>query len=108
MAEMLFAFRQRSTKDSDILPARKEYIAKLLNAFPRAQTSGTTGLINDLSEREKEILRLLASGMTNKQIAAELFVTAGTVKAHTANIYRKLDAANRTQAIALAHELKLL
>jgi LuxR family transcriptional regulator, maltose regulon positive regulatory protein len=108
MAEMLFAFRQLSTKDSDILPASKEYIAKLLNAFPMAQTSGTTGLINDLSEREKEILRLMASGMTNKQIAAELFVTAGTVKAHTANIYRKLDAANRTQAIALARELKLL
>jgi DNA-binding NarL/FixJ family response regulator len=46
--------------------------------------------------------------MTNKQIAAELFITAGTVKAHTANIFRKLDAENRTQAIALARDLKLL
>jgi LuxR family transcriptional regulator, maltose regulon positive regulatory protein len=108
MAEMLFAFRQRSTKDSNKLPASKEYIAKLLNAFPMVQSAGTKRLINDLSEREKEILRLMANGMTNKQIAVELFVTAGTVKAHTANIYRKLDAANRTQAIALARELKLL
>ncbi|MBC7809962.1 MAG: hypothetical protein H7175_02385 [Burkholderiales bacterium] len=61
-----------------------------------------------LTVRENEILRLLAAGMTNPQIAARLVIGAGTVKTHTLNIYRKLDVANRTQAIVRAQELGLL
>jgi DNA-binding NarL/FixJ family response regulator len=61
-----------------------------------------------LTAREREILRLVAVGMTNPQIAAQLVIGAGTVKTHTLNIYRKLDVANRTQAIARAQELGLL
>ncbi len=61
-----------------------------------------------LTLRESEILRLMASGMTNPQIADMLVIGAGTVKTHTLNIYRKLDVANRTQAIVHAQELGLL
>ncbi|MBI5930255.1 MAG: tetratricopeptide repeat protein [Chloroflexi bacterium] len=61
-----------------------------------------------LTVRENEILRLMAIGMTNPQIAAELVIGAGTVKTHTLNIYRKLDVTNRTQAIVRAQELGLL
>jgi predicted ATPase/DNA-binding CsgD family transcriptional regulator len=61
-----------------------------------------------LTGREREILRLMAEGMTNPQIAAQLVIGAGTVKTHTLNIYRKLEVANRTQAIVRAQELGLL
>ncbi len=65
-------------------------------------------LEDPLSERELEVLALLASGRTNAEIAKDLFVAVGTIKSHTGNIYRKLGAANRTEAIARARELKLL
>jgi ATP/maltotriose-dependent transcriptional regulator MalT len=61
-----------------------------------------------LTVREREILGLLAAGMTNPQIAAQLVIGAGTVKTHTLNIYRKLEVANRTQAIVRAQEIGLL
>src|SRR5436190_21171640 len=61
-----------------------------------------------LTARENEILGLLAAGMTNPQIAAQLIIGAGTVKTHTLNIYRKLEVANRTQAIVRAQEWGLL
>lgn len=61
-----------------------------------------------LTARENDILRLLAAGLTNPQIAQELVIGAGTVKTHTLNIYRKLDVANRTQAIVRAQALGLL
>lgn len=61
-----------------------------------------------LSERELEVLTLLASGRTNSEIAGDLFVAQGTVKSHTGNIYRKLGARNRAEALARARELRLL
>jgi DNA-binding CsgD family transcriptional regulator len=65
-------------------------------------------LEDPLSERELEVLALLASGRTNSEVARDLFVSVGTVKSHTGNIYRKLGAKNRMQALARARELKLL
>jgi len=61
-----------------------------------------------LTAREGEILGLMAAGMTNPQIAAQLVIGAGTVKTHTLTIYRKLEVANRTQAIVRAQKLGLL
>jgi non-specific serine/threonine protein kinase len=61
-----------------------------------------------LTAREREILHLMANGLTNPQIASQLVIGAGTVKTHTLNIYRKLEVANRTQAILRAQELGLL
>jgi DNA-binding NarL/FixJ family response regulator len=61
-----------------------------------------------LSERELEVLVLLASGRTNAEIARDLFVALGTVKSHVNNIYRKLGAANRAGAVTRARDLKLL
>jgi len=56
-----------------------------------------------LTDRELEILRLVAEGATNNQIARELWVTEQTVKFHLSNTYRKLGVANRTQATRYAH-----
>lgn len=56
-----------------------------------------------LTDRELEILRLLASGATNADIARELWITRQTVKFHVSNVYRKLDVGNRTEACHYAH-----
>jgi predicted ATPase/DNA-binding CsgD family transcriptional regulator len=61
-----------------------------------------------LTARESEILRLMAEGMTNPEIASQLVIGTGTVKTHTLNIYRKLEVSNRTQAIIRAQELGML
>jgi DNA-binding CsgD family transcriptional regulator len=74
-------------------------------AFPRKQGPLPA---EDLSERELEVLALLASGRTNSEIAGHLFVAVGTVKTHVNNIYRKLGAANRAEAVARARDLRLL
>ena len=61
-----------------------------------------------MSERELEVLALLASGRTNAEIAKELFVALGTVKSHINNIYRKLEATNRAEAVTRARNINLL
>ncbi|HSL45882.1 MAG TPA: LuxR C-terminal-related transcriptional regulator [Anaerolineales bacterium] len=61
-----------------------------------------------LTERELDILRGMAEGLSNKEIGQKLFISTGTVKAHSATIYRKLEVANRTEAIARAKDLGLL
>lgn len=71
--------------------------------------NGATQQLEDpLSERELEVLDLLASGRTNSEVARDLFVSVGTVKSHTGNIYRKLGAKNRAEALARARELGVL
>jgi len=65
-------------------------------------------LVEPLSQRELEVLHLMALGRTNQEIARQLIVSPGTVKAHTASIYRKLDVANRTEAVARARQLGIL
>ncbi len=76
---------------------------------PRQSGNGASRRLEDpLSERELEVLGLLASGKTNSEVAGDLFVSIGTVKSHTSNIYRKLGARNRTAALAAARELGLI
>jgi LuxR family maltose regulon positive regulatory protein len=65
-------------------------------------------LIEPLSERELEVLGLMAEGHSNPEIAAELIIALGTVKAHTSSIYRKLGVPSRTEAVVKAGELDLL
>jgi LuxR family maltose regulon positive regulatory protein len=65
-------------------------------------------LIEPLSRRELEVLQLIAEGNRNREIARRLIISPGTVKAHTSNIYRKLDVANRTEAVARARQLGIL
>ena len=66
------------------------------------------GLVEPLSEREREVLRLLAAGKPNQEIAQELVVSLHTVKKHVTHVLGKLGAANRTEATARARELGLL
>jgi LuxR family maltose regulon positive regulatory protein len=65
-------------------------------------------LLDPLSERELEVLGLIAAGLSNREIAEHLFITVGTVKRHAHNLYGKLRVSNRTQAVARAREIGLL
>jgi len=79
-------------------------------ASPTGEPSASSeqALVEPLSQRELEVLHLIALGSTNQEIARQLIVSPGTVKAHTASIYRKLDVANRTEAVARARQLGIL
>lgn len=65
-------------------------------------------LVEPLSERELEVLRLLAAGMSNREISRQLVIALGTTKTHIHNIYGKLGVSSRTQAISRAHQLELV
>jgi LuxR family maltose regulon positive regulatory protein len=103
MARLLQEARSR-----DVMP---DYVAKLLAAcgadlaWPAAREQA---LPEPLTPREQEILKLVAAGLTNREIAAQLVVSPETVKKHTASIYGKLGVRSRTQAAARARELGLL
>jgi len=87
------------------------YVQRLLAAYDSstpdtaiAQTD-QSGLIEPLSDREIEILRLIAAGMTNQEIAAQLVVSISTIKTHINRTYRKLDVHSRTQALVKINQL---
>ena len=88
------------------------YLQKLLAAFPapsgKESRSDVQQLIEPLSERELEVLRLIADGYSNQEIAARLVVALSTIKTHINNIYGKLGVQSRTQALARARTLNLL
>jgi DNA-binding NarL/FixJ family response regulator len=72
----------------------------------RTWTGHEGGQVGDLTAREADVLRALAAGKTNPQIALSLFVAEGTVKSHVKHILRKMGAANRTDAVARYHRLR--
>jgi ATP/maltotriose-dependent transcriptional regulator MalT len=88
------------------------HVHGILRGGPPVETSsnpklGSATLADPLSGRELEVLELLATGMTNQQIADELVVSVDTVKKHVSHIFGKLDAATRTQAVARARDLAI-
>ena len=94
-----------------------DYVRRLLGAFPVTEPKQTdaaktqtpeSDLIEPLSERELEVLQLIAEGLTNPEIASRLFLALNTVKTHSSNIYSKLGVHSRTQAVARARALGLL
>ena len=94
----------RALRDQGRAP--QPYTNRLLPLLALVGPQG--GLVDPLSERELEVLRLIAAGKRNKEIAAALTVSLNTVKKHTSHIYEKLDVDGRTQAVARARELDLL
>ena len=109
-----------------------DYVAMLLTAFPkrdketirqRDQEIGiwpdahgsfspslpvSVSLVEPLSEREQEVLRLIAEGKSNTEIAQELVIGVSTVKTHINHIFSKLNATSRILAVARARELRLI
>jgi LuxR family transcriptional regulator, maltose regulon positive regulatory protein len=101
-----------------------DYITRLLAAFPRTESPGlrtelaeaihsvlspqSSSLVEPLSARELEVLRLIANGKSNAEVARTLVIAISTVKTHTNSIFSKLQVTSRIQAIALARDLHLL
>jgi DNA-binding CsgD family transcriptional regulator len=92
------------------------YLARLQRAFdfghrrpgPGPDVAALPGIVDPLTGRELEVLRMLAAGKSNQSIAGELVVALDTVKKHVGHILGKLGAANRTEAVARARELTLI
>ena len=107
---------------------RPDYVSSLLDAFPKTMTAfsdhvrqpvlnskamlieekALEPIIEPLTQREREVLDLIAGGDSNKEIATKLVITVSAVKKHTGNIFGKLNVNSRTQAVARARLLKLL
>ncbi len=96
---------QSAAAGHTILPP--EVTAMLLagaDTAQRARTPIPAELPDDLSPREAEVLQLLAAGLSNNEIASELFISEHTVKTHINHVFSKTDSRNRAQAIRCAHE----
>jgi DNA-binding NarL/FixJ family response regulator len=108
-SEKLFeAVRAAARGESFLQPS---VAVKVLSEFSRLadqMPEGNSSLIEPLSEREMEIMRLLGFGASNKEIAARLYITEGTVKNHNTNIFGKLGVSGRTKAALKARELGLI
>ena len=87
---------------------RRKLQAQGVKNIPRDVKVGGQASPSEMTARELEVLRLIAEGLSNPEIAEKLTISVGTVKAHTANIYNKLGANNRVQALTRARDLGLL
>ncbi|MDQ3705975.1 MAG: LuxR C-terminal-related transcriptional regulator [Chloroflexota bacterium] len=131
MAELLLGLRKLGSVDLGDSTERKpsgKYLAGLISALghvghvghvertgrmrhaerPLSGSSQNRALVEPLSEREIEVLQLVALGLKNEEVAERLIVSLGTVKTHINNIYGKLGVRNRVEAVTLARELSLL
>lgn len=90
--------------------ADRDFALRVLSAFevPVKRQPAPAGVADALSERELEVLQLIAAGASNQAAARKLFVATSTVKKHLENIYAKLGVGGRTQAVARARELHIL
>ena len=109
MARLLFEANSRGITS--------DYVRQLMAAFPidevdqvdSAKMQGTTSnFVEPLSEREVEVLQLIAEGLTNQEIATRLYLSLHTVKVHARNIYAKLGVSNRTGAVARGKTIGIL
>lgn len=107
----------RPLYDALALDVEPEYVRRLLAAYPAAQPERVTsaqlrgsesGMVEPLSQREIEVLQLVADGLTNQEIATRLYLSLHTVKVHVRNIFTKLAVKNRAQATTRGRALGIL
>jgi DNA-binding NarL/FixJ family response regulator len=105
--QLVSAIRVVAAGDALLDPALTR---RLLEDFTQRPPPGQdlSPLLDDLTEREAEILGLIAQGLTNSDIAASLHVSVSTVKTHINHLFRKLDIHERVQAVILAYETGLV
>jgi len=91
-------------------PRLASYVTRILSAFESVtrKPKQVDGLVEPLTEREMEVLRYIAEGCSNPQIAGRLYISPNTLKAHAQNIFMKLNVHNRLQAVNRARELGLI
>jgi DNA-binding NarL/FixJ family response regulator len=102
--QLLAAVRIVAGGDALLSPAVTKRVIKKFTRSPRPEPPKE---LDDLSEREREVLRLIARGFSNAEIAQELYVSDTTVKTHVTHILKKLSLRDRVQAVVLAYEAGL-
>jgi DNA-binding NarL/FixJ family response regulator len=102
--QLIAAVRTVAVGDALLSPAITK---RVINEFTRMPRPSPPAEIADLSEREREVFRLIAQGLSNAEIGAELFISETTVKTHVTHILGKLDLRDRVQAVVLAYQTGL-
>lgn len=103
--QLVAAVRLIAAGDALLAPA---HTRGLIEAQVRPRPSVDTTLVGTLTDREREVLVLMARGLDNGQIAAELFVSEATIRTHVGHVLSKLDARSRVQAVVIAYESGLV
>jgi len=107
-AELAAAIRSIAAGGAALEPAVARKVMEAFARLAQPTTSSADHLVEPLSGRERAVVSLLAQGLSNKEIAARLFLAEGTVKNHVSAILQKIDARDRAQAALKARELGLL
>jgi len=102
--DILRAIRQAMHNETTLSPKLLPHLMRRI----AIDGKGLGGGVGRLTEREREVLGLLAQGLSNREIAEKIVVTEGTVKVHVSNIFSKLDVSDRTQAVVRAISLGLI
>jgi DNA-binding NarL/FixJ family response regulator len=99
--------RATAAGEAQLAPA---IVQRMVEEFVRRPAPGRTrpGALDELTERELDVLKLLARGLSNAEIAAGLFLGEATVRTHVSRILAKLELRDRTQAVVLAYESGLV
>ncbi|CAN5561047.1 response regulator transcription factor [soil metagenome] len=105
--DLIAGVRAVAAGDGLLAPAVTRRVIESFAGVPRADP-GVAEALEELSARELEVLRLLARGNSNREIAAELVVTEATAKTHVSNVLAKLGIRDRVQAVILAYESGLI
>ena len=106
-AQLIAAVRATARGDAQVAP---EIVRRMVDEFVRRPPPGAArppGL-DQLTERELDVLKLMARGLTNAEIAAELYLSEATIRTHVGRVLAKLDLRDRTQAVVAAYESGLV
>jgi DNA-binding NarL/FixJ family response regulator len=103
--QLVAAVRLISAGDALLAPARTR---RLIESQVRPQAAVDSPAVSRLTEREREVLVLMARGMDNKELGAELYVSEATVRTHVGHVLAKLGARSRVQAVVVAYESGLV
>jgi DNA-binding NarL/FixJ family response regulator len=106
-AQLVAALRATAAGEAQLAPA---IVQRMVEEFVRRPAPGTTrpAALDKLTDRETEVLKLLARGLSNSEIANTLFLSEATIRTHVSRILAKLDLRDRTQAVVVAYESGLV
>ncbi|MGB3714258.1 MAG: response regulator transcription factor [Candidatus Promineifilaceae bacterium] len=106
--EMAEAIRTVAAGGGLIQPSITRRVVAEFSRLASGDVTAQSELVEPLTDREQEVLQLMAQGLSNQEIAEKLFISTGTVKNHVSNLLAKLEVRDRTQAVINAQELNLV